>query len=105
MGRIVIVVYRPKQGKELELLKLVGEHVSILRAEGLVTDRKPIIMRAEDRCVVEVFEWKSAEAIKLAHANDSVGKLWARFTELCDYEAPTNVKEFQTLFSEFESID
>ena len=105
MGRIVIVVYRPKLGKEDELMVLVRKHINILRKEDLVTQRQPIIMRTEDACIVEVFEWKTAEAIDSAHSNPRVGKLWEEFSEVCDYEIPTNIKEFQNLFSEFESID
>ena len=105
MGRIVIVVYRPKPGKEDDLLSLVQDHVNVLRNEGLVTNRDPVIMRAEDGVIVEVFEWKSVEAINAAHTNAEVGSLWAKFSEVCDYETPINIKEFHNLFSEFESID
>ncbi len=35
---IVIVAYRPKPGKDADLLQLTREHVPLLRAEGLVTD-------------------------------------------------------------------
>jgi hypothetical protein len=43
---IVIVAYRPKPGKEKELLELVRNRVPTLRKENLVTDRAPAIMRA-----------------------------------------------------------
>ena len=47
-GVIVIVAYRPKPGKETELLELVRNRVPTLLKEGLVTDREPIIMRARE---------------------------------------------------------
>ena len=65
----MIVAYRPKPGKETELLKLVHSRVPTLRKEGLVTDREPIIMRARDGTIIEVSEWKSQEAIDAAHKN------------------------------------
>ena len=71
-GVIVIVAYRPKPGKEKELLELVRNRVPILRKEGLVTDRKPTIMRASDGTIIEVSEWKSQEAIDAAHKNPNV---------------------------------
>ncbi len=71
---IVIVAYRPKPAKETELLDLVRNRVPILRKEGLVTDREPIIMRARDGTIIEVSEWKSQEAIAAAHKNPNV---WA----------------------------
>ena len=62
-------------------------------------------MRAADGSIVEVFEWKSADAIKEAHQNEVVQELWERFSQVCDYEIPVNVKEFQGLFSEFEVLN
>lgn len=104
MGRTVVVVYRPKEGKSEQLLQLIKDHVPILRAQNLATDRKPIVMRAADGAVVEVFEWKSADAIREAHHNKIVGELWEKFSQVCDYEIPVNIKEFQGLFSEFETV-
>jgi len=40
MGRIVLVGYKPKPGKESELEALMKTHLPILREEGLVTDRE-----------------------------------------------------------------
>lgn len=105
MERITIAVYRPKAGKETQLLGLVKEHVPILKSLGLITDRQPVVMQAEDRTIVEVFGWKSADAIKEAHTNPEVRKLWGRFSEVCDYDIPTNVKEFTTMFSEFTPVN
>jgi hypothetical protein len=105
MERITIAVYRPKPGKEKQLLDLIREHLPILKSQHLITDRKPIVMRAEDKTVVEVFGWKSAEAIQDAHSNPEVLKLWERFGEVCDYEIPVNVKEFHAMFSEFTPIN
>jgi hypothetical protein len=105
MGRITIAVYRPKKGKEEALLKIVSEHMSILEGQGLITDRKPIVMQADDKTIVEIFEWKSAQAIQDAHSNAEVLKLWDRFNEVCSYEIPVNVKEFNNLFSEFAPIN
>jgi hypothetical protein len=105
MERITIAVYRPKPGKENQLLGLVKEHLPILKSQGLITDRKPIVMQALDKTVVEVFGWKSAEAIKEAHTNPEVQKLWGRFNEVCDYLIPTDVQEFHNMFSEFTPIN
>ena len=55
MERIVIVAYQPKPGKEKELEALMHSHWTILHGEGLVSDRKPIIMQAADHTFVEVF--------------------------------------------------
>ena len=54
-------------------LELVRNHLPPLRAEGLVTDRAPILMRTADGTVVEIFEWVSQEAIAGAHGNQVRG--------------------------------
>jgi hypothetical protein len=105
MGRITIVVYRPKQGREKQLLELVNEHLPVLDKQGLITGRKPIVMEAADNRIIEIFEWASSEAIEKAHTNASVLELWNRFNKVCDYDKPVNVNEFHNLFSEFEPIN
>ena len=67
--RIVIVAYKPKPGKENELMQLALEHYPTLKDQGLVTDRTPILMKAKDGTIIEVFEWKSHAAIEQAHTN------------------------------------
>ncbi|MEP5614453.1 MAG: hypothetical protein ABJP45_19530 [Cyclobacteriaceae bacterium] len=104
MGRIVIACYKPKPGKEKELDQLIQTHVDRLRQEGLVTDRESIVMKSESGTVIEVFEWKSTEAIEEAHSNPEVQKMWAEYAEVCNYEVPINIEEFQSLFSEFTPI-
>ena len=105
MGRITIAIYRPKKGKEEQLLKLVQEHLPILESQDLITKRKPVVMRAADNAIIEIFEWKSTKAIEQAHGNPEVLKLWDRFSEVCDFEIPVNIKEFHNMFSEFEPVN
>ena len=66
MGRIVIVAYVPKAGKEEQLLVAVKKHLQVLQTEQLATDKPAYVMRAGDGTIIEVFEWRSAEAIKRA---------------------------------------
>jgi hypothetical protein len=104
MGSISVACYKPRPGCEDELSELVRNHLPPLRAEGLVTERTPIVMRAEDGTIVEVFEWVSKEAILGAHTNPVVLALWKRFESACSYETPSNLAEFQNMFSHFEAI-
>ncbi|MEE4192740.1 MAG: hypothetical protein V2I66_14260 [Halieaceae bacterium] len=105
MGRIVIVAYRPKSGREADLEALVRAHVPKLQALGLATQRTPVVMRAADGTTVEVFEWSSPGAIEQAHANAEVQAMWADFAEACDYLPIAEVPEAARLFSEFEALD
>ncbi len=104
-GICVIVAYRPKPGKEQELLKLVRERVPTLRKEGLVTDRVPSIMRAKDGTIIEVSEWKSRQAIDAAHKNPNVLAMWERFFAVCDCVPLNTLAEAEEMFAGFEPID
>ncbi len=103
-GVIVIVAYRPKPGKENELVDLVRSRVPTLRKEGLVTDRVPTIMRARDGTVIEVSEWKSREAIGAAHKNPNVLAMWNKFFAICDCVPLNTVPEAKEMFAGFEPI-
>lgn len=103
-GIVVIVAYRPKGGKEAELLELVRERVPTLRKEDLVSDRVPVIMRARDGTIIEVSEWKSREAIDAAHRNPRVLAMWDKFSAVCDCVPLKDVPESETMFAGFEPI-
>jgi quinol monooxygenase YgiN len=103
--RIVIVAYKPKPGKKEALVQLMKEHVPILRSQNLVTDRQPFIMEAKDGTVIEVFEWKSMQAIGEAHSNLVVLKMWERFNDACEYIPLGKVEEATVLFAGFQPIN
>ena len=103
-GVIVIVAYRPKSGKERDLLDLVRSRVPTLRNEGLVTDRVPTIMRARDGTIIEVSEWKSHEAIDAAHKNPNVLAMWNKFFAICDCIPLKTLAEAQEMFAGFEPL-
>ena len=104
MGTISVACYKPRPGCADALLALVRDHLPPLRAQGLVTDRTSIVMRTADGTIVEVFEWVSQEAVAGAHHNPAVIELWKRFEAVCTYEIPSNLPEFQAMFSHFEPI-
>ncbi len=104
MGSMAVACYTPKPGRAEELLELVRNHLPPLRAEGLVTPREPVVMRAADGTLVEIFEWVSQEAIADAHGNPVVAELWQRFAAVCTYQPPSALPEFQQLFAHFEPV-
>src|ERR1700745_2227839 len=101
---IVIVAYRPKAGKEAELLQLTREHVPLLRAKGLATNRPVTACQAKDGTVVEVFEWE-AGGVERAHTNPAVLKLWERSASACDYVPLAALSESSTQFASFTPIE
>ena len=105
MGRIVIVAFRPKPGMESDLLQLTRDHMPVLLGQGLVTDRDSIAMRAADGTIVEVFEWKSEEAVQAAHSIPVVLEMWQKYGEACDIVRLVDVAELQQMFPHFEPIE
>ena len=105
MGIVTIACYRPKAGKEEALRQLMREHVTILQQESLATRRTPIIMRAKDGTVVEVFEWVSEQAVDDAHSNPTVLAMWQRFNEACDFVKLSDVAESHDQWASFEPFE
>ena len=102
---MVIVAYRPRPGKEALLLELTRQHLPVLRAQGLATERPSYAMRSADGTVVEFFEWKSQGAIDSAHANPVVSRMWERYAEACEYIPLKSLKEAGDLFAAFEPLE
>ena len=104
MGRFVIAAFKPKPGKEQELLAVVEKHWRILESQNLVTSRPRYAMQGKDGTVIEVFEWRSLEAIEQAHHNPVILALWKEFEAACDYVPLSTLPESQHLFSEFHPL-
>jgi hypothetical protein len=103
-GVVVIVAYRPKLGKEKELLELVRNRVPTLLKEGFATDREPIIVRARDGTIIEVSEWISREAIDAAHKNPNVLAMWDKFFAICECVPLKTLAEASDMFAGFEPV-
>ena len=104
-GVIVVVAYRPKPGKDEELLQLVRSRVPTLRKEELVTDRVPTIMRSRDGTILEVSEWNSREAIDAAHKNPNVLAMWEKFFAVCDCVPLQTLPEAAEMFAGFTPLE
>ena len=103
-GRLVICAFKPKPGMQAQLIEVVEKHWRLLKAEELVTDRTRYAMLAADGTVVEVFEWRSAEAIEKAHHNPAVLAIWKEFEAACEYVPLASLSEALHPFSEFEPL-
>ena len=102
---IAVVAYRPKAGKDEQLLELVRSRVPTLRNERLATDRVPMTMRSRDGTIVEVSEWKSREAIDAAHKNPNVWATWEKFFAVCDCVPLNTLPETANIFAGFTPIE
>jgi quinol monooxygenase YgiN len=103
-GIIAVVAYRPRPGRQQELLQLVRSRVPTLRKEGLVTDRVPTVMRSRDGTLIEISEWKSREAIDAAHKNPSVLAMWEKFSAVCECVSLKTLPEADDMFAGFDPV-
>lgn len=100
---LVIVAYKPKPGREAELVQLTREHVPLLRSEGLATDYPVTSCQAQDGTIVEVFEWAAGGAER-AHTNPAVLALWGRYAVACDIVPLATLSESSTMFASFTPL-
>jgi hypothetical protein len=103
-ARLCIVAYKPKPGKNAELLELAHEHAPYLRSIGLVTDRPHVITLAQDGTVVEVFEWVEG-GIEKAHQHPGVQEMWLRYNAVCDYVPLNTLAESAQMFAGFVPVN
>jgi hypothetical protein len=101
----VIAVYQPKCDKHVELVGCVRSHMEALREEDLVSDVGSLMLRAQDGSIIEIFEWKSDEALSASHRNPKVRALWARFAECCKPGTLATLPEAMEPFPHFEVLE
>ena len=102
-AEVVIVAYKPKPGREADLLHLTREHLPVLRAEGLTTDMPETVLMANDGIIIEVFEW-AAGGTERAHQNPAVLALWKRYFEACDMVKLCDLSEATQMFASFRRL-
>jgi len=102
---IVIAMYRPHAGKTDQLCGLIREHVPTLRRLELATDRAPIVMQAENGTVLEIFEWATPDAARLAHEHPEVGRIWEAMGQISDLVTLDTLDEKATRFPHFSPLD
>ena len=101
---VVFALYRPRPGQDAELLRLIAQHLPVLRRLELVTDRPALLVRAKDGTYVEVFEWRTAESATLAHQHPEVAKVWEAMGEIADFPTLDSLAEAKERFSHFEPV-
>ena len=104
MGLISFAAFRPKPGREQELLTVIDERVALMRSLGLVTERPVVNMRAGDGTIIQVSEWASQEAIDRAHETPEVLALWRRYEECADHVMPGSLPDLADPFPCFETL-
>jgi hypothetical protein len=102
-ARLSVVAYKPKPGKESDLLALTREHTPYLQSIGLATARPQTIARAADGTLIEIFEWTEG-GIEKAHTHEGLRALWTRYRELCDIVPLATLPETTQPFANFTPV-
>jgi|ERR1700733_12143579 hypothetical protein len=103
--KVVFALYRPHAGKDAELLQAVAKHYPVLRKLELITDRAPVVVRAKDGSIVEVFEWVSDEAAEQAHEHPEIAAVWEDMGKVGDVAALSSLPEVHRPFPHFEPVE
>ena len=84
----VICLYRVAPGREGEFTSLLKRHWPTLRSLDLVTDSPPQHYRGAEQdggpLFVEIFNWKSEEASRMAHEHPEVMAIWEPMDKLTE---------------------
>lgn len=90
---MAFAMYKPLEGKDEELLKVIEQHIPKLREIGLITNRSSYLARSTDGTIIEVFEWKDEEAKRMAHSNEDIRHIWTLMEDLCTFPAMADLPE------------
>lgn len=101
---IAIALYRPKAGKAKELEALVERHIPTLRQLELVTDRPSVLARSQDGTLIEIFEWRSGEAIGKAHTHPKLAQVWEAMGAIADFPSLSSLPEANGRFPNFTPV-
>ena len=97
-------MYKPKPGKQDELMKIVQKHVPLLKKYELITERPAILARSGDGTIIEIFEWLSDGAKDAAHQHPAIAQLWEAMAPVADFPAMKDLPEAQRPFPNFEIL-
>lgn len=102
---LAFATYKPKEGKEKELMELVNRHVPALRELELITDKNNYIAQAKDGTIIEVFEWASTSAISAAHQHPAIADIWEKMTPIAEFVPMSSLPEGQRPFAGFKILN
>ena len=61
------------------------ENEPLVDLNKLITNRKPVLVQSKNGIYIEIFEWKSNDAVEEAHENPEIQKLWDEMEKVCDF--------------------
>jgi predicted enzyme related to lactoylglutathione lyase/quinol monooxygenase YgiN len=104
-GCVVIGTYRPKQGKDQELLALLDQSFHALRASDLLGYYPRSVLKAAEGAYLEIFEWMSPDSMDQAMKDQSIQAVWKKIGDICEMLPISSLKEAAKPFAEFERVE
>ena len=101
---VAFALYKPHGGKDAELLRLIAEHLPTLRRLELVTDRAPMLLRSTNGTYLEIFEWRSSKAARVAHEHPEVAAIWESMGEVAEFPLLESLEESRIQFCHFTPV-
>lgn len=97
-SQTVLCHYRVIAEREAEFRQLLERHWPTLRKLDLVTDEPSLIYRSVDGegrpWFLEIFHWKTGEAVRVAHEHPDVQAVWEPMMPLCEARDGLPAMEF-----------
>lgn len=102
--QVVFALYRPHEGKDAELRRLIAQHLPVLRRLEMITDRPAVLVRSKNGTYIEVFEWRSTAMSGRAHEHPEVARVWEAMGQIAGFPGLESLEEAKERFSHFEPV-
>ncbi|MGF6493949.1 hypothetical protein ABIE56_002134 [Luteibacter sp. 621] len=103
MATSIIVGYRPFPGRTDLVISILLEIYEAMQRAGLITARRPWIMRSEDGNVVAAFEMTNEYSYAASEKIREVAALRARLMGVAERVPLGNIREASNPYAEFET--
>jgi hypothetical protein len=102
--QIVFALYKPHDGKDADMRRILVEHVPTLRRLELITDRPTILVQTRNGSYIEIFEWATEESARIAHTHPEVAKVWESMGKVGDLPLFETIDELKGRFPHFAPV-
>lgn len=102
---VAFALYRPHEGKDEQLRQLIARHLPALRRLELITARPPMLLVSSNGTYLEIFEWLSADAARVAHEHPDIAPIWEAMGEVADFPVLDSLEESKVRFSHFVAVE
>lgn len=102
----VFALYRPtnedNQSKVVEILK---KQILTLRKYELIKDTSAYLLQSENGTIIQIWEWQSKRAMKVAHEHPAIRTIWGEMHGICEFTSLKDLPESATRFPAFKILE